>query len=116
MSDHDKLRDEIIGIVRSRTGDLLEKNKKAAEFLVDRAARLAALTLDRERVPKDAPDAEARRARIESAMKLVSQSIENDVAALKLEAAAAARDVFGAVLRTAAETLIRGVPILRGLF
>ncbi len=105
----EELRDNIIGIVTNRVREFVEGNVNVKAFLEERAGRLAKLAVERMR-----PDG-TDKAHVEAQMGLVTDTIENDVAALEITAAKEAASVFSAVLQAVGDMLKGALPLLGGL-
>lgn len=104
------LRDKIIEAVKSRVGDFVDEHEEISKLLTDRAERLASLTWELTRYTKESGQYE----KTQRSMKVVAQTIENEVAALEIEAAAETTALFGSILRTVADVLMGVVPELIG--
>lgn len=87
--------------------DFLDQNSAAKDLLIDRTEELARLTLQY----KFESD-EAARADLLNEMKIVQQTIQNEISALALAGQAAAKDLFMKVVNTAVGALIKFVPML----
>ena len=103
----DQLKDSMIGAVRGRLDEFLEANPEAKDYVQERAKRVAGLGVQYLRAE------EGERAGIERSLKIVRQSIENEVDGIALvvvtqESKALFKSVFGAVL----DTLINSLPAL----
>jgi hypothetical protein len=103
----DDLKKSIIDAVEARAKDFLSENSDAKTFLYDRAQRLAKLGYDYALETDD-----AKKQTITDDMKIVKQSMENEIAAVAVNAAVASRDLFKAVLGTAMDTLIKALPVI----
>lgn len=111
-NEWDKWKDEIVNAVKDRVKNFLKQNVKALEYLEDRAGRLAQLTWQRALVADGEPDAEKRRERISKAIAMVTQTINNDVAALQIEANDQAKAIFASVLTAVGQLLSGALPDL----
>lgn len=103
----DSLKDALISAVESQVKDFLAENKDAKDFLEDRAKRIAKLGLEYLDAGGDAD-----RQMVIDSMKIVQQTIRNDMAAVAVNAAVAARETFMKVLSTAGDVLIKALPVL----
>lgn len=103
----DDLKDSIVAPVTAAAKDLLASNKDAAQFLEDRAKRVAELGVDYLK----AADDDARTAVILQ-LEIVRQSIQNELASVAVGAAAEARATFQKILGVALDVLIKALPVI----
>jgi hypothetical protein len=106
-SQLDALKDAIVDTVKAQVQDFLTENKDAREFLEDRAKRMAKLGLEYLQAGGDA-DREV----VLQDMKIVQQTIRNDMAAVAVNAAVASRETFMKVLSAAGDVLIKALPVI----
>lgn len=107
--DWEKIRDSIVDIGRTAGKDFLAKHPQAEAILKERATRLAKLAAlyavskpaDQEKVLQD--------------MKVVRQTIENDLAALAVDASAEAHATFTRIIGIAFETVVKTLPSIVAL-
>lgn len=104
-----ELKDQIVGVVESRTKDFLAQNAGLKALLLERAERLAKLstaylmTVD--------PGAKKD---ISDSMQVVQQTMENEIDAAAANATAAAKSVFKQIVGVAFDTLIKVLPTIVG--
>jgi hypothetical protein len=103
----DDLKKSIIDAVEARAKDFLAANADAKTFLYDRAQRLAKLGYEYTLETDD-----AKKQSLVDDMKIVKQSMENEIAAVAVDAAAASRDLFKSILGTAMDVLIKALPAI----
>src|SRR6478672_10762047 len=89
----DDLKDSIVGPVTDAAKKLLQDNKDAAQFLEDRAKRVAELGADYIK----AADDDAREA-VMLQLKVVQQSIQNEISQVAVNASVEARATFRNVM------------------
>jgi hypothetical protein len=101
------LGSQLFAEIESGGKDFLAQNTAAKDLLIDRTEELAKLTLQY----KFEGDADAK-ADLLNEMKIVQQTIQNELSALALAGQAAAKDLFMKVVNTAVAALIKFVPML----
>lgn len=100
-----------VAAVKAQVGDFLEEHADAKAFVEDRLGRLAELAVA---LVKAGADETARKAVLWD-ISLVRQSIENELAGVAVAASRASRNLFKAVLNTAADILVKAAPKLLAL-
>jgi hypothetical protein len=110
MPDMNEIKDALIGVVKTYGQDFLDRHADAKEFVAERSERLAKLAF----LYTTNTDALIREG-IVSSMKIVRQSIENELAGVALDASAESKATFARVLGVAFDTVIKLVPKLVGL-
>jgi hypothetical protein len=110
MSDEiEELKDRILDIVKSRTGDFLDQNQAAKDLLVERSKRLAKLMIKMGRADEaDVPT-------IKADIAYVRQTMENEMSRLAIDASQEARSMFMSVVGTVFETAQKMLPTLLAL-
>lgn len=103
----DDLQNAVVAPVTEAAKKLLQDNKDAAEFLKDRAKRVAELGVDYLKAGDDA----AREAVIEL-LEVVRQSIQNEISQVAVNASIEARATFKNVLDVALGVLIKALPVI----
>jgi len=98
---------QLFSEIESGGKSFLDQNTAARDLLIDRTEELAKLTLQY----KFEGDA-GTKADLLSEMKIVQQTIQNELSALALAGEAAAKDLFMKVVSTVIATLIKFVPML----
>lgn len=101
------LKDSVTGIVKERAQKFLDDNDDAKDFLEARASRLAALGVEYMK----ASSGEAREG-IELQMKVVQQSIRNELSSVAVGAEVEARATFATVLDSAVSVLVKAIPVI----
>ena len=101
------LKDAIVSSVEAQVQDFIAQNKDAKDFLVERAERMAKLGVEYLSAGGDAD-----RQIVVDSMKIVQQTIQNDMAAVAVNAAVASRETFMKVLSVAGDVLIKALPII----
>ena len=101
------LKDSVVGPVTEVAKQFLKDNKDAAQFLEDRAKRVAELGVDYLKASDDA----AKEAVILQ-LEVVQQSIQNEISAVAVNASIEARATFQRVLNTALGVLIKVLPVI----
>jgi len=102
-----ELKDQIVGVVESRTKDFLAQNANLKALLVERAERLARLTASYLMTV----DPSAKKD-ITDSMEIVTQTMTNEIDAAASNATAAAKGLFKQIVGVAFDTLIRVLPSL----
>lgn len=109
--DYDKLlRDleaAVVDPIKGQVTDFLNNNTDAREFVTDRAKRLAALGLEYVQATSD-----DRRNAVLLQIKVVRQSIENEVSSIALNESIVARATFKKVVSAAVDVLVKLIPVL----
>jgi hypothetical protein len=95
----------ILDSVTSGAGKFLEDHKDAQAFVMDRAKRLAHLTLE---LATAADDVE--RAKVKGQMEVVELSLANELSAVAVDAAAASRVEFDAAVRSVFAFAVKALP------
>lgn len=101
------LKAAVVDPVTEAASALLENNKDAADFLEDRAKRVAELGVEYLKAPDDA----AREA-VVLQLEVVRQSIQNELSQVAVGASIESRATFGRVLDAAVGVLIKAIPII----
>ena len=101
-----ELKNAIVDSVRAQAKDFLASNKDAEAFLIERAERLAKLSLDY------AVGDEAARTAAKADIDIVRQSMENELSSVAVKASKASRDLFKSILSTATDVLIKAIPVI----
>lgn len=107
INEVDQLASDLIALVRKRAGKFLDENEDAKSFLAERAKRLAEIMVDLVQ-EKD----EAKRIELEKRAELVRDTIENQLTAFSVNASAASRETFGAIMATVFDTAVRLLPTI----
>lgn len=97
----------VVDPVKAAASGLLASNKDAADFLQDRAKRVAELGVDYLKASDDA----AREA-VVLQLQVVRQSIQNELSQVAVGASTESRATFGRVLDAAVGVLIKAIPII----
>lgn len=103
----DDLKQIILDSVEERAGRFLADHSDAKTFLQDRAVRLAELGVD-----LTLAGSPAERERIEGDMKVVRQSMENEIDRLALDAKSEAKAWFKEVVDCAVSCFVRLFPVI----
>lgn len=103
------LATSIFDSVKAGAAEFLEGHKDAQAFVVDRAKRMAHLALDLAQAGDD-----AGRARVREQMGVVTQSVENELSAVAVDAAVASRARFEAAVRSVFAFAVRALPAVLG--
>jgi hypothetical protein len=106
----DDLKNVIIDTVKTQVSDFVTDNKDAEVFMKDRAERMAQLGVEWLEAEASA-DADKQAAVLQD-MKIVQQSIQNEIATVAVNASVAARETFMKVLQTAGDVLLKALPII----
>lgn len=101
-----EVKDAVLEAVRGQIGDFLDEHADAKAFVEERAKRLADLAVA---LALAGTDETARKAVLYD-VGIVRQSIENEAAGLAVAASKASRNLFKAVLGTAADVLVKALP------
>jgi|SRR4029078_5091952 hypothetical protein len=101
------LKNSIIAPVTEAAKKLLRDNQDAAQFLEERAKRVAELGVEYLKASDD-----AARAQVIEQLEVVKQSIQNEISQVAVNASAAARATFKNVLDVALGVLIKALPII----
>lgn len=101
------LKNSIVAPVTAAAKKLLQDNKDAAQFLEDRAKRVAELGVEYLKASDDA----AREVAIEQ-LEVVKQSIQNEISQVAVNASIEARATFKNVMDVALGVLIKALPII----
>jgi len=103
----DDLKNSIVGPVTDAARKLLADNKDAAQFLEDRAKRVAELGADYIKASDD-----AARQTVMDQLEVVKQSIQNEISSVAVTASAASRETFKNVLNVALGVVLKALPII----
>lgn len=103
------LKDAVLVPVKGASKDFLDANKDAQDFLEDRAKRLAELGVDY--VKADSDDA---RDSVSQLIRVVRQSMANEISQVAVNASYESRSVFGKILDTAFGVVIKILPVIAG--
>ena len=103
----DDLKNSVVGPVTDAAKQLLADNKDAAQFLEDRAKRVAELGVDYLKAEDD-----ASRQAVMLQLQVVQQSIQNELAQVAVNAAIEARATFQRVMEVAISVLIKALPVI----
>lgn len=103
----DDLKDSVVGPVTEAAKKLLADNKDAAEFLQDRAKRVAELGVDYIKAGDD-----AARAAVMLQLQVVQQSIQNEISGVAVTASVEARATFKGVMSVALNVLLKALPVI----
>ncbi|MGH7260561.1 MAG: hypothetical protein ACREI9_07740 [Nitrospiraceae bacterium] len=98
---------QILETIKIGGKEFLDQNKEAKDLLIDRAETLARLTLKY----KFESDTTVRNDLLDE-MKIVQQTISNELSAVALAGQAASRDLFMKIVDTAFGALIKYVPVI----
>jgi hypothetical protein len=101
------LESAVVGSVKDDAQQFIDENKDAKAFLEAQAKDLAELGVQ---YLKAATDAEREAAQLE--MKIVQQSIRNELAGIAVTAEAEARTAFGKALLAAAGVVMKVLPVI----
>jgi len=103
----DELKDAIISTVEEKAKGFLKDNADARIFLYDRAKRLAqagyAYALESD---------EAAKVQLKEDMKVIEQSIANELASVAVTAQAASKALFRSILETAVGVFVKAIPAI----
>lgn len=102
------LKDAILVPVTGRAKKFLDDNKDARDFLEERATRLAELGVA---LVMAASDEEAKK-RVLTQMDVVRQSIQNQLSAVAVQASIESRDLFGKIMGTAVDVIVKAIPVI----
>lgn len=102
------LKVAILAPVKERSKKFLDDNKDAGEFLEDRAKRIAELGVELVR----AGDDDEKRENIMTQMAVVQQTIQNQLSAVAVHASIESRELFGKILGTALDVLVKAIPVI----
>lgn len=103
----DDLKDSIVGPVTEAAKKLLTDNKDAAQFLEDRALRVAELGVDYIKASDD-----AARASVMGQIEVVRQTIQNEISSVAVNASTEARATFKNVMNVALGVVLKALPII----
>jgi hypothetical protein len=103
----DDLKDSVVGPVTAAAKQLLAENKDAAQFLEDRARRVAELGVGYLKASDD-----GARAAVLLQLSVVQQSIQNELAGVAVNASVAARATFQNALSVGLGVLIKALPVI----
>jgi hypothetical protein len=98
------IRDGIVGAVEARAKKFLDDNQEVRKLLLERASRLAKLT-----ALYAVASAEGREV-LQVDLAVVRQTMENDLAALQLNASVEARSAFTNLVGVAFDAIIKALP------
>lgn len=103
----EQLKDSVVAAVQGRVDEFLEANPEAKAFVQERAKRVAELGVKYLRAGEDEIEG------IKRSLKIVRQSIENEVDGLVLVAATKeSKALFKSVLGAAFDTIINSLPAI----
>lgn len=103
-----EIENSVTATVKAQVGDFLDEHADAKAFVEERVKRLAELAVA---LVKTGTDETARKAVLWD-ISLVRQSIENELAGVAVAASKASRNLFKAVLNTAADVLVKTLPAI----
>lgn len=103
----DDLKNSIVGPVTDAAKKLLADNKDAAQFLEDRAKRVAELGVEYLKASDD-----AGRDTVIEQLEVVKQSIQNEISQVAVNASIEARATFKNVMGVALDVFIKALPII----
>jgi len=106
----EQLRDALLSSVETRAKDFLDTNKPARDFLVERAGRLAKLSVEWVAATTD-----EQKKLLRQDMTVVQQTMENQITALAVNASADGRRLLAGIVGTAFETVIKALPTIIGM-
>lgn len=109
MDDVKALGGQILDIIKGAGKDFLDQNKAVKDLLIDRTEELAKLAL-KYKLEADAD----RKAELLAEMKIVQQTIQNELSVVALAGLAASREVFMKVVDTAIGAFIKFAPLIVG--
>lgn len=101
------LKDSIVGAVTDASKQFVTDNKDAAQFLEDRAKRVAELGGEYLQAADD-----AGRAMVMEQINVVRQSIQNEISQVAVHASIEARATFQKILNVALDVAIKALPII----
>lgn len=101
----ERIRDGLVAVVEARTKNFLAANAPVKAMLVERASRLAKLTVLY--AVATTPDMKVS---LHEQMGVVAQTITNDLSALAVNASAEAHATFVHIVGTAFDTVVRSLP------
>lgn len=110
LTSRDEIKEALVEVVKTYGQEFLDRHADAKAFIVERSERLATLT----HLYAENPDPLIREG-IVASMKIVKQSVENELAGVALDASAEAKAAFARVLGVVFDTVIRLVPKVVGL-
>jgi hypothetical protein len=103
-----ELKNAVLVPVTERAGKFLDDNKDAKEFLEERATRLAELGVD---LAKAIGDETASRQVVEQ-IEVVKQTIQNQLSTIAVKASLESKDLFGKILGTAVDVIVKALPAI----
>lgn len=101
------LKDSVVTPVTEAATAFLKSNKDAAEFLQDRAKRVAELGVEYLKASDD-----LGRDAVVLQLQVVRQSIQNELSQVAVGASIESRATFGRVLDAAIGVLIKAIPVI----
>jgi hypothetical protein len=104
------LKDSVVGTIKEEAQAFLDKHKDAKDFVEERGKRLAELGVE---YVKATDTAGREHALLQ--MKVVQQSIRNEIASIAVTAEAQAKASFAKIVDTAVGVLIKALPALVAL-
>lgn len=109
--DYDKLFRDLMGAiadpVKQHIKDVLANNQEAIDFIEGRAKRLAELGVEYVKATTD-----DRRNAVLLQIKVVQQTIENEITSVALSESIVARGVFKKIVATAVDVLVKLIPVI----
>lgn len=106
----DDLKDSVVGTIKEEAKAFLDKHQDAKDFVEERGKRLAELGVEYVKATDD-----AGREQVLLQMKVVQQSIRNEIASIAVGAEAQAKATFAKIVDTAVGVLIKAIPVLIAL-
>jgi hypothetical protein len=104
------LKDSVVGTIKEEAKAFLDQHKDAKDFVEERGKRLAELGVEYVKATDD-----AGRDHVLLQMKVVQQSIRNEISSVAVAAEAQARASFAKVVDTAVGVLLKALPVLVAL-
>lgn len=103
----DDLKDSIVGPVTDAAKKFLTDNKDAAQFLEDRAKRIAELGVEYLKATDD-----AGRDSVMELLEVAKQSIQNEIAQVAVNAETQAKATFKSVMGVALNVFMKALPVI----
>lgn len=97
----------LFGIIKERTGDFLDNNRQAKDFVADRTLRLATLTVQY-KVSHDVSERQEKKERME----LVESTIDLELKGLALEGSEEAKALFREVVKATFAAVHKLIPLV----
>lgn len=104
------LKDSVVGTIKEEAKAFLDKHQDAKDFVEERGKRLAELGVEYVKATDDAD-----RERVLLQMKVVQQSIRNEISSVAVAAEAQAKASFAKIVDTAVSVLVKALPVLVSL-